>query len=145
MAQSNSGLRAYTFRNKQNEDEDALYNALAERYVIDAEAAGSLSASHPSRRNTEASVMNDRGSPADISAPEEAIPQPLLGRQLLGREYESGSDEKLMEQQKHAYAGSLSENTTKSSSEGRALSERLRDEEVEDDANEARHFVSTRL
>ncbi|PIA15776.1 hypothetical protein COEREDRAFT_81717 [Coemansia reversa NRRL 1564] len=147
MAQSNSGLRGYNFGNKNSSDEDALYNALAERYVIDAEAAGSLSASHPSRRNTEASVMNERGLTGNNmnTSSEEAIPQPLLGRQLLGQEYESGSAEKLMEQQKQTYAGSLSENTTKSSSEGRALSERLRDEEVEDDANEARHFVSTRL
>ncbi|KAJ2796581.1 hypothetical protein H4R20_005485, partial [Coemansia guatemalensis] len=149
MAQSNSGLRGYNFGDERQSgsEEDALYNALAERYVIDAEAAGSLSASHPSRRNTEASAMNERGLGGDrvTTSSEDAIPmpQPMLGQQMLGRDYESGSAEKLMEQP--AYAGSLSEKNTKSSSEGRALSERLRDEEVEDDANEASHFVSARL
>ncbi|KAJ2078939.1 hypothetical protein H4R24_004126 [Coemansia sp. RSA 988] len=146
MAQSNSGLRGYNFGDQQGESEEALYNALAERYVIDAEAAGSLSASHPSRRNTEASAMNGGvlGGDRMTTSSEDAMPmpQPLLGQQMLGRDYQSGSAEKIVEP---AYAGSLSEKTTKSSSEGRALSERLRDEEVEDDANEASHFVSTRL
>ncbi|KAJ1732114.1 hypothetical protein LPJ61_002205 [Coemansia biformis] len=108
--------------------DEAFAHAIAKQYVLDAEAAGLTTTS------------------------EDAMPMPQLPGlgYVMGRDYESSmSAEKSPElgPQGRLYEYSLSEKVSgsRSASEGRAMSQRLRDEEVEDDANEASHFVSARM
>ncbi|KAJ2712345.1 hypothetical protein H4R19_002804, partial [Coemansia spiralis] len=123
--------------------DEAFAHAIAKQYVLDAEAAGSYAPSQRSRALTAGGpvVGSDR---LTTSASEDAAPQlPGLGY-MVGRDYESSMDsEKRGVGERRAYERSLSEKTeSRPDSEDRAMSQRLRDEEVEDDANEASHFVS---
>ncbi|KAJ1831234.1 hypothetical protein LPJ63_004421 [Coemansia sp. RSA 2711] len=103
---------------QQVEEDENLVHSMARQYVLDAEAMGPADRA---RRDTGGS----RGLGGDIvtTTSDDMMPVPQLP--LMGGDRDS---EKLSSHR----------------SSGRALSERLRDEEVEDDANEARHFVSTR-
>ncbi|KAJ2450013.1 hypothetical protein EV183_004568 [Coemansia sp. RSA 2336] len=102
---------------EQAEDEN-LVHSMARQYVLDAEALGPRTPDR-TRRSTDVS----RGLGGDVPSDE--------GGPSRGREPDSrGRDEDSREH---------------SVSPERALSERLRDEEVEDDANEAQHFLSARL
>ncbi|KAJ2796931.1 hypothetical protein H4R21_004522 [Coemansia helicoidea] len=139
--------------------DEAFAHAIAKQYVLDAEAAGSYVPSHRSRVNTGASALAVGSDRLTTSASEETAPQ-LPGLHFMGQDYESSvSVEKLstaslsqlqqqqQQQQRRAYEYSLSEKDSepRGESEERAMSQRLRDEEVEDDANEASHFVSARM
>ncbi|KAJ2500021.1 hypothetical protein GGH96_003059 [Coemansia sp. RSA 1972] len=123
----------------EREEDENLVHSMARQYVLDAEAMGP-STPDKSRRNTDAS----RGVGGDImtTTSEDMMPVPQLPHigtitqnthaepQIVGRDIDSHL----------VRTRSMSEATD----EKRALSERLRDEEVEDDAYEANHFVSTR-
>ncbi|KAJ1823475.1 hypothetical protein GGH91_000777 [Coemansia sp. RSA 2671] len=119
------------FTQLADESEDGDFAiAMARQYVLDAEAAGSASPSHRSRKGTDASRMpTDRSLGADVitASSDDYPPQVPPLRHMQGRDADS---------EHHIVPDAY---------EKRALSERLRDEEVEDDANEARHFVSTRI
>ncbi|KAJ2233436.1 hypothetical protein IWW45_004177 [Coemansia sp. RSA 485] len=107
-----------------SEDEE-LVHAMARQYVLDAEAAGSASPSHRSRKNTNKSHTDTSSSdPAPILPP-------------------------LQHSEKHqdSFLRDSSSNSESYPEEpiNRALSDRLRSEEVEDDAYEAKFFVPTRM
>ncbi|KAJ2745828.1 hypothetical protein H4S06_005292 [Coemansia sp. BCRC 34490] len=149
---------------EMSEDEE-LVHAMARQYVLDAEAAGSASPSHRSRRDTDASRMvTDRSLGGDIvttSSEDYPVPVPRLPgsmpvpvpRHAVGRDNDSG-------QSNDRARGDIYENAPVSAP---ALSEKysdgsvmpphtggahhiaLHDEEEEDDANEARLFVPARL
>ncbi|KAI9506463.1 hypothetical protein BX070DRAFT_217921 [Coemansia spiralis] len=107
-----------------SEDEE-LVHAMARQYVLDAEMAGSASPSRRSRRDTDASRMvTERSLGGDITTSSSDYPQ-MPPLRHMGRDNESS----------HGYESSVEK--------GRAL-EQLRNEEVEDDANEARLFVPVR-
>ncbi|KAJ1827737.1 hypothetical protein LPJ56_001507 [Coemansia sp. RSA 2599] len=134
-----------------SEDED-LVHAMARQYVLDAEAAGSASPSHRSRKNTNKS-LGDTDAPTTSSSEEPAPKLPPL-QHSLASEYQ-GTEQQYSEkhpvQQGHGVyvvtsTGSSSDDTQEDEQEsGRALSDRLRSEEVEDDAYEAKYFVPTRM
>ncbi|KAJ2813831.1 hypothetical protein H4S07_000381 [Coemansia furcata] len=142
MSRSTNGRvgPAGPFTQLADESEDGDFAiAMARQYVLDAEAAGSASPSHRSRKGTDASRMpTDRSLGADVAtaSSEDYPPQvpPLRHMQGNDRDDDSISDRRheLTPEPPAAYGG-------------RALSEQLREEEVEDDANEARHFLSTRM
>ncbi|KAJ2008158.1 hypothetical protein GGI04_000205 [Coemansia thaxteri] len=114
-------------KEKQLREEDLILGtALAQQYLQDAEAAGSASPSHRSRRDTEGTTRTHGGHGGEVA---EGHPQVPSLRHAASSD--PGSEKRGLESEP---PGSY-----------RALSERLRDEEVEDDANEARHFVSARI
>ncbi|KAJ2909387.1 hypothetical protein GGI21_001933 [Coemansia aciculifera] len=130
--------------NDENEDGDFAI-AMARQYVLDAEAAGSASPSHRSRGGTGVSRMTgDRSLGADVvtASSEDYPPQVPPLRHLQGSDRYDRDDST---SEKHRHHELSPESPAVYGDSGRALSERLRDEEVEDDANEARHFVSTRI
>ncbi|KAJ2850623.1 hypothetical protein IWW36_001734 [Coemansia brasiliensis] len=104
--------------NEQAEDEN-LVHSMARQYVLDAEALGPRTPDR-TRRSTDAS----RGLGGDITSDD--MREPSRGREPDSRGRDVDSRERSVTPE-------------------RALSERLRDEEVEDDANEAQHFLSARL
>ncbi|KAJ2509335.1 hypothetical protein IWW47_000033 [Coemansia sp. RSA 2052] len=144
MSRSTAGRAAPFTQLADDENDDGDFAiAMARQYVLDAEAAGSASPSHRSRKGTDVSrMLTDRSLGADVAtAPSEDYPPqvpPLRHMQGNDRDDDDASDG-------HHHHELTPESPAVYGDSGRALSERLRDEEVEDDANEARHFVSTRM
>ncbi|KAJ1647490.1 hypothetical protein J3B02_005919 [Coemansia erecta] len=140
-----------------SEDEE-LVHAMARQYVLDAEAAGSASPSHRSRKNTNKS-LGDTDMPATSSSEEPPPRLPALKHSLAAAGYDMPEKQYSMEKQpSHGVyvvrsTESSSDNITqeeendegRGTGSGRALSDRLRSEEVEDDAYEAKFFVPTRM
>ncbi|KAJ2747507.1 hypothetical protein GGI20_000496 [Coemansia sp. BCRC 34301] len=133
------------FADDDNGDEDFAM-AMARQYLLDTQAAGSASPSHRSRKGTDASRMptvHSLGGDVATGSSEDYPPQvpPLRHMQGNDRDDDDGDTS-----DGHHHQDELApEFSGVHGDSGRALSERLRDEEVEDDANEARHFVSTRM
>ncbi|KAJ1894023.1 hypothetical protein LPJ71_007065, partial [Coemansia sp. S17] len=111
------------FTQLADESEDGDFAiAMARQYVLDAEAAGSASPSHRSRKGTDASRMpTDRSLGADVAtaSSEDYPPQVPPLRHMQGRDDDSTSE-------RHH---ELTPELTGFGKEGRALSEQLRDEE----------------
>ncbi|KAJ2778676.1 hypothetical protein H4R18_004462 [Coemansia javaensis] len=129
--------------------EEALVHAIATQYVLDAEAAGSHSPSYRSRQNTEASraLGADRATTASTYTGAAAAAAGG-GYPRAGVDYdtESGGHPSPAFAERRAYERSLSEKDSRSDSEEQPpLSQRLRDEEVDDDENEASRFVPARM
>ncbi|KAJ2664964.1 hypothetical protein IWW48_000578 [Coemansia sp. RSA 1200] len=156
---------------EMSEDEE-LVHAMARQYVLDAEAAGSASPSHRSRRDTDASRMvTDRSLGGDIvttSSEDYPVPIPRLPgsvpvpvpRHAVGRDNDSGQSIDRTRGDIYVANTAHSENAPASApalsekySDGSVMPPRageahhiaLHDEEEEDDANEARLFVPARL
>ncbi|KAJ2158701.1 hypothetical protein GGF46_003570 [Coemansia sp. RSA 552] len=127
---------------RRRHEDHQLSEALAAQYILTAEAAGPRTPTGHRSRETDGS----RGVGGDLqtttTGSDDMMPGMARG---LGRDYESG--ESRGREQGPEYTGygvpSYSQESLSEKS-GRALSERLRDEEVEDDAFEAQHFLSTR-
>ncbi|KAJ1936718.1 hypothetical protein FBU59_004967 [Linderina macrospora] len=135
-----SGFSKKPSLEQQREMEDAdLVHAMARQYVIDAEAAGSAT---PGSRRSRMTLG------ATFSQENHTMPEPLVSPappQHRSMQHQSMADSEI--------GGQLSSHMAYSAEKNSSLSEladpvdrRIMDEEeFEDDANEARHFVPTRM
>ncbi|KAJ2839498.1 hypothetical protein J3B01_000638 [Coemansia erecta] len=126
----------------EREEDENLVHSMARQYVLDAEAMGP-STPDKSRRNTDAS----RGVGGDImtTTSEDMMPVPQLPHiGTITRNTHDNVDTQIHIGRDIDSHLVRTRSMSSMSDEKRALSERLRDEEVEDDAYEANHFVSTR-
>ncbi|KAJ2661189.1 hypothetical protein IW148_003456 [Coemansia sp. RSA 1199] len=126
----------------EREEDENLVHSMARQYVLDAEAMGP-STPDKSRRNTDAS----RGIGGDImtTTSEDMMPVPQLPHiGTVTRNADTHAETQIHIGRDIDSHLVRTRSMSETSHEKRALSERLRDEEVEDDAYEANHFVSTR-